>query len=149
MLCCSFLTACEKNDGKTLPQISLNDVAEVQLTYRQDVYNIEISYVSGVLNVVFVDEASCLCGLSFTVDADDCRVSYGEITHAEALSHLPDTYLPCVLYRFVAEFSGVICAEKYNSRQMCSYVSRTVGDTSVTFEFYNNAGNSSYCLIVL
>lgn len=143
----SLLTSCDKTTvGKPTLQADLKNVTDVQLTYRQNVYNVKLSYGSEFLTVSFTDDATCLHGVTYTVNSAVCKISYGDISHTVPVGSFPEAFLPVVIYEFVSEFGGIVSTEKFNPRQNCSYVSRNIRNCSVTFEIYRNGENISYSL---
>lgn len=146
--CFILFSSCDKTlIGKTLPEVDFNNnVTDVQLTYRQNVYNINLSYSSGFLTISFTDEDTALCGVTYKVNSQVCRVTYGDISHDTPVENLPNTFLPLVIHKFISDFGGVISTENYNTQRECSYVSRNVFNTPVTLEVYENEENKAYSL---
>ena len=146
--CFILFSSCDRTIiGKTLPEVDFNNnVTDVQLTYRQNDYNIKLSYSSGLLTISFTDKDSVLCGITYKVNSQVCRVTYGDISHDTPVEKLPDSFFPMVVYKFISDFGGVIPTENYNSQRNCSYISRNVFNTPVTLEVYENEKNKSYSL---
>lgn len=149
MLLFTLFQSCSKTTvGRTLLRADLKNVTDVQLTYRQNIYNVKLSYNTGLLTVSFTDGSSCLCGVTYAVNSKVCKISYGDISKSVPIANLPNDFLPVLIYRFVSDFDGTVVTEDYNSRLNCSYVLRNIGKNSVTFEVYQNGGNTSYSLYI-
>lgn len=145
----SVFQSCSKTTvGITLLRVDLKNLTDVQLTYRQNVYNVKLSYNAGLLTVSFTDGSSCFCGVTYAVNSEVLEISYGDISKTVPIANLPNDFLPVLIYRFVSDFDGTVVTEDYNSRLNCSYVLRNIGKNSVTFEVYQNGGNTSYSLYV-
>ncbi len=145
--CFILFSSCDKTlIGKTLPEVDFNNVTDVQLIYKQNVYNIKLSYCSGILTITFIDTDSSLYGITYKVSSQVCQVSYGDISHDTPVENLPNTFFPRVIYKFISDFGGIIPTENYNSQRNCSYISRNVFNTPVTLEVYENENNTSYSL---
>ena len=146
--CFILFSSCDRTIiGKTLPEVDFNNnVTDVQLTYRQNVYDVKLSYSSDFLTISFTDKDTALCGVTYKINSQVCRVTYGDISHDTPVENLPNTFFPRVIYKFISDFGGVIPTENYNTQRECSYVSRNVFNTPVTLEVYENKENKFYSL---
>ena len=149
MSCVLLFASCNNVLKKqNLPEVDFNIPREVQLTYRQNIYNLRISYSSGEVTIVFIDDTSALNGVSYTINSENCRVTYTELTYDIPVEKLSSDFFPLVIFNFVSEFLGVVPTEYYNTQILCSYITRSVSDNTVTLEVYKNENNIAHSLII-
>ncbi len=87
-------------------------------------------------------------GFSYVCDNEKCILSYEGLTKSYSCRNLPADYLPVVLNGFFSGFEGDIVTEGYDESKGCSYIKRTVNDSFVTFEVYNQGENTAYNIII-
>ena len=150
LLFLSFLfSGCSKtNPLKGASEVDLNSKLPVQLEYRQFIYNCEISYTAGVLQIDFCNNKSFPDGFSYTCDSEHCTFSYEGIVKEYSRSELPADFMPVVLYDFFSGLGEVIVTEAYDSTKECSYIKRTVNASFVTLEAYKRGEATAYNIVV-
>ncbi len=142
-----FFTSCDGVfTNQTFPEVDFNVAKEVQVTYRQNIYNLKIYYSSGTVTISYVDDNSALDGVCYTVNSEICRVSYADLVYDIPVEKLATNYFPLVVYKFITDFGGVIPTESYNSQSSCSYISRNVFCNTVTLEVYEYENNIAHSL---
>lgn len=142
-----FLTSCDSVfSNKTLPEVDFNTPKDVQLTYRQNIYNLKISYSSGAVAVYHISDNSAFDGVCYTINPDNCSVCYDDLKHNIPIDKLDDNFFPLIIYKFVTDFSGVVYTEAFNSQRACSYISRNILGNTVVLEIYEHENNVAYSL---
>ena len=150
LLFLSFLfSACGKaNLHNGASEVDLNSKLPVQLQYRQFIYNCEISFVEGRLQIDFCGNGTIPDGFSYVCDGDDCVFSYEGLVKSYRVSDLPSDCLPVALYNFFSGFNEGLVTEAYDDRKGCAFIKRTVGASFVTLEVYNRGEKPAYSIIV-
>lgn len=120
----------------------------VQLQYRQFVYNCELFYCNDSITISFAGNGDFPDGFTFVCDNDICTLSYEGLAKKYNRKNLPLDYLPVVLKDFFGSFEGEIITEGYNESKGCSYIKRTVNDSFVTLEVYNQGNKPVYNIVI-
>lgn len=144
-----LLTGCTNPFKKHNPaEVDFSTVTTVQLTYKQNLYDVQIQFNRSVLNISFGNNGTAFDGLGYKITPEDCQVSFGGLVHSFDIQLLPEDFLPMLVYQLFLETGSVLVTENYDSNLSCDYLTRTIGDCFVRFEAYENQGNISYTLIV-
>ncbi len=144
-----LLTGCVNPLKKHSPaEVDFGTVTKVQLTYKQNIYDVEIQFNRSVLIINFGNNGTAFDGLGYKITPEDCQVSFGGLAHSFEIQFLPEDFLPIVVYNFFLETGGVLVTENYDNTVACDYLTRAIGNCFVRFEVYENQGNISYTLIV-
>ncbi len=146
IVCVLLFSSCSISETKAYSEVDFTKTQNVQITYKQNVYNSRVTYSQGFLTISILDNASALDGIKYRINSDICEVSYLDVLHTFSTLKLPGGYLPVVLYGFIFDFSGVVVTESYDSDKNCLYVRRSVSDNFVTLEVYEHQNNVSYCI---
>ncbi len=150
MLFLSFLfSACGKIPAKNrVSEVDLNNKLSVQIQYRQFVYNCRLLYCNDNITISFCGNDDFPDGFTFVCDNEVCTLSYEGLVKEYNRNNLPHDYLPIVLKEFFDSFEGKIVTEGYNDSKECSYIKRTVNDSFVTLEVYNQGDKPAYNIII-
>lgn len=129
-------------------EVDFGTVTKVQLTYKQNLYDVEIQFNRSILTINFGNNGTAFDGLGYKITPEDCLVSFGGLVHSFDSQHLPEDFLPLVLYGFFLETGAVLVTENYDSTSCCDYLTRAIGNCFVRCEVFKNQGNISYTLII-
>ncbi len=141
-------SSCAFGTNNAYSEVDLSSPTDVQITYRQNVYNTRLSFVSGILYLDILGGDETLEGLKFVIDEESCRVGYSALSHEIDSDCFSDDFFPLVLYKFFSEFNGMVRSENYDDNKMCFSVSRQIYSSFVTFEFFGENKNKAYSLII-
>ena len=143
------LTACSNPfNAHTYTEVDFSQERKVQLTYKQNIYDINVQYTRSVLSLNFADNNTAFDGISYKVTPESCQVYFSELAHSFDIKAVPENYLPVLLWDFFAENGSNLIADNYDSQRMCYYSAFTINNSFVKFEVYENEGNVSYTLII-
>lgn len=144
-----FFSSCGKaNSHKEISEVDLNSKLPVQLEYRQFIYKCDILFKGDALLLDFNDNGDFPDGFSYKCDGAECILSYEGLEKSYPCSALPPDYLPVVLQQFFGGFGTSVTTEGYDDTKGCSYIKRTVNDSFVTFEVYNQGDRSAYNIVI-
>lgn len=129
-------------------EVDLNSKLPVQIEYRQFIYKCEIENKAEKTSIDFCGNGDFPDGFSYVCDGEECILSYEGLTKSYNCRNLPKDYLPIILNSFFSSFEGSIVTEGYDELKGCSYVKRTVNDSFITFEVYNQGENTAYNIII-
>lgn len=149
VLCILFFTSCT-NPFKThsYTEVNFNEVKDVQLTYKQNIYDIKLQFSRSVLNFTFGENNTSYDGIGYKVTPQNCQVFYSELTHSFDKNVLPNNFLPNLIWQFFNEVGNTFVTESYDSQKNCCYLERTINNAFIKFEVFENQGNISYTLII-
>ncbi len=149
VLCIFIFTSCS-NPFKTHSntEVNFSEITDVQLTYKQNIYDIELQFTRSVLNMSFCNNNTAYDGITYKVTPENCQVSFSGLVHSFDKDVLPESFLPVLIWQFFIENGNSIITENYDSQKECYYLTRTINNCFVKFEVYENEGNISYTLII-
>ncbi len=104
--------------------------------------------MDGGITIEFSGNGDFPDGFSYVCDGEKCTLYYEGLTKSYSCHSLPKDYLPVVLHGFFNGFEGKVITEGYDESKCCSYIKRTVNDSFVTFEVYNQGETTAYNIIV-
>ncbi len=134
--------------SRSYPEVDFTSFKDVQLTYKQNIYNIQVQYSRSVLDVVFVENNTSYDGISYKLTPESCQVSFSGLVHSFDVNELPENYLPVIILGLFSDTGSQITTENYDSENDCYYISRAVNSSFVKLQIYENESNISYTLII-
>ena len=129
-------------------EVNFTELKDVQLTYNHNIYNVKINFSRSVLSLSFGNNGTAFDGISYKVTPDSCQITFSGLVHSFEKTHLPDNYLPVLIWQFFYENSGDLITENFDSQKGCCFLTRTINDSFIRFEVYENESNVSYTLII-
>ena len=149
VLCVFLFTSCTNPfKSHSYTEVNFNEIKDVQLTYKQNIYDIKLQFSRSVLNFTFGENNTAYDGIGYKVTPQNCQVFYSGLTHSFDKDTLPDNYLPVLIWQFFSENGNVFVTENYDSQKDCCYLERTINNDFVKLQVYENQGNISYTLII-
>lgn len=149
ILCILIFTSCTNPFKKHLhTEVDFNEVKDVQLTYKQNIYDVSLSFSRSVLDMKFKKNNTAYDGISYKVTPQSCQVNYSGLVHSFEKDNLSNEYLPNLIWQFFVEVGNPFTTENYDTQNECHYLTRTINSFFVRFEVYENQGNVSYTLII-
>lgn len=148
-MCIFIFTSCTnpfKEHSHT--EVDFNELKNVQLTYKQNVYDVGIKFTRSVLDLTFGKNNTAYDGITYKVTPQSCEVNYSGLVHSFEKDVLPHNFLPNLVWQFFIEMGSNFSTENYDSQNECYYLTRTIDDSFIRFEVYENEGNVSYTLII-
>ncbi len=144
-----LFTSCSNPLKKhTHTEVNFNEIKDVQLTYNQNVYDVSLRFTRSVLELTFKKNNTAYDGIVYKITPQSCEVNYSGLVHSFEKDILPGNFLPNMIWQFFIETGDTLITENYDSQNECYYLTRTINNSFIRFEVYENQGNISYTLII-
>ncbi len=145
---CVFSSCSNPFNTHSYTEVDFNQERKVQLTYKQNIYDINVQYTRSVLDLKFGNNDSSFDGITYKVTPESCQVYFSTLNHSFDTVSLPKNFLPALLWDFFCENGSNLVADNYDAQKECYYLTCTTNSSFVRFEVYENEGNVSYTLII-
>ncbi len=136
-----FSFACCNAEQK-YTEVDFQNKTPVQIMYRQNLYNCEISYNENILNISFKNNQSAIDGLSLSVDSKLCKISYNNMEKTFNTSQMEKTNIGVVLYEFFSANANPLKLTSIDSEGF--YIKQSYENAFVTLREHINENNKSY-----
>lgn len=132
----------------THTEVDFTEIKDVQLTYKQNLYDVRLKFTRSVLDMEFENNNTAYDGITYMVTPQNCEVNYSGLVHSFEKDVLPPNFMPNLIWQFFVEVGNPFTTENYDTHNECYYLTRTINSFFVRFEAYENQGNVSYTLII-
>ncbi len=148
VLFCFTLNSCEISENilQSSSDVDFSSPQKVQISFNGRIYDTIVTLNSKKLEFNFINEKDLINGAYVCLTEKIYKITYMDMLFDGIISDLSKSFLPCIIYDFLASFEEKIVLDTYDKERGCYFVKRNINSYFVTLECYENDDNRYYSI---
>lgn len=145
---CLILSSCNitENVIGVSAEVDFSTPHNVQIYFNEKIYNTSIVFNKPKLEINFTDEKDLLGGAYVCLQNSSYKITYKDMIFEGDRGNLIDSFLPCIIYSFLASFENKIILDSFDKEKNCIYVKRNINDYFIVFECFETENGNYYSM---